>query len=72
VFEGSSRASDRPPLSDRECGVKRSPNTTPDEEFEVEIQPIFEDDDVGDNAPPELREADARLRATAAEQHPNG
>jgi hypothetical protein len=51
--------------------VRRLPNTTPDEEFEVEIRPIYEDDDFGDNAPPELREADARMRETAAEQHPS-
>ena len=41
-----------------------------DEEWEIEIRPFYEDDDFGDNATPELREADARLRATVAEQHP--
>ncbi len=49
--------------------VKRCP--MPGEESEIEIRPIYEDDDFGDNATPELREADARLRATVAEQHPN-
>jgi len=49
--------------------VKRCPNTMPGEEWEIEIRPIYEDDDFGDNATPELREADARLRATVAEQH---
>ena len=51
--------------------VKRCPNTTPDEEFEIEIRPLFEDGDFGDNETPELREADTRLRATMAEQHPS-
>jgi hypothetical protein len=50
--------------------VKRCPNTMPDEEWEIEIRPFYEDDDFGDKATPELREADARLRATVAEQHP--
>jgi hypothetical protein len=52
--------------------VKRCPNTMPDEEWEIEIRPIYSDDDFGDAATPELREIDDRLRATAAEQHPNG
>jgi hypothetical protein len=52
--------------------VKRCPNTMPDEEWEIEIRPIYSDDDFGDAATPELRETDDRLRATAAEQHPNG
>jgi hypothetical protein len=52
--------------------VKRSPNITPDEEWEVEIRPVYSDDDFGDNAPADLREADDRLRAAAAAQHPNG
>jgi hypothetical protein len=51
--------------------VKRFPNTMPSEEFEIEIRPLFEDGDFGDNETPELREADTRLRATVAEQHQN-
>lgn len=51
--------------------VRRCPNPMPGEESEIEIRPIYEDDDFGDNATPGLREADARLRATVAEQHPN-
>ena len=51
--------------------VKRFPNTMPTEEFEIEIRPLFEDGDFGDNETPELREADTRLRATVAEQHQN-
>jgi hypothetical protein len=49
--------------------VKRSPNTMPDEEFEIEIRPLMEPDDFGEALTPELREAQARRRATAAEQH---
>jgi hypothetical protein len=49
--------------------VKRCPNMTPDEEFEVEIRPIFGPDDFGDALTPELREAQARRQATADEQH---
>jgi hypothetical protein len=42
--------------------VKRMPN--PDgTEAEVEIRPVFEDDDFGDAFTPELREQEARLRA---------
>jgi hypothetical protein len=48
--------------------VKRWP--MPVEESEIEIRPIYEDDDFGDNATPELREADARLQAIVAERHP--
>jgi len=51
--------------------VKRFPNTMPTEEFEIEIRPLFEDGDFGDNETPALREADTRLRATVAEQHQN-
>jgi hypothetical protein len=49
--------------------VKRCPNTMPGEEWEVEIRPIYEADDFGDALTPELRESEARRRATAAEQH---
>jgi hypothetical protein len=35
---------------------------------EVEIRPIFEMEDFGDNATPELREQEARLRAQAAKK----
>ena len=35
---------------------------------EVEIRPIFEMEDFGDNATPELREQEARLRAQAAQK----
>lgn len=47
--------------------VKRWPS--PGEECEIEIRPVYEDADFGEAATPELREADARLRATVAEQH---
>ena len=44
--------------------VRRCPNPH-DEETEVEIRQVFEPDDVGANATPELREQEARLRAQA-------
>ncbi|HST63782.1 MAG TPA: YciI family protein [Mycobacteriales bacterium] len=47
--------------------VKRSPMA---DGAEMEIRPLFEDGDFGDNETPEQREADTRLRAAVAEQHP--
>jgi len=41
--------------------VKRIPNPTGDEGV-VEIRPVFEPEDFGDNLTPELREQDSRLR----------
>lgn len=43
--------------------VKRCPNPMPDTEAEIEIRPIFEADDFGDEYTPELREQEERLRA---------
>jgi hypothetical protein len=37
----------------------------PFQEGEVEIRPVFEDEDFGDELTPELREREARLRARA-------
>jgi hypothetical protein len=42
--------------------IKRAPM----EETEVEIRQVFESDDFGDSMTPELREAEARLRAQVA------
>jgi len=42
--------------------VKRCPNPH-EEECEIEIRPVFEVEDFGDGATPEIRERDARLRA---------
>jgi hypothetical protein len=42
--------------------VKRCPNPHA-EESEIEIRPLFEIEDFGDAATPEVREQDARLRA---------
>jgi hypothetical protein len=42
--------------------IKRAPF----QEGEVEIRPVFEDEDFGDELTPELREREARLRAQAA------
>jgi hypothetical protein len=42
--------------------VKRCPNPH-EEECEIEIRPLFEIEDFGDAATPEIREREARLRA---------
>jgi hypothetical protein len=42
--------------------VKRCPNPH-EEECDIEIRPVFEIEDFGDAATPEVRERDARLRA---------
>ena len=47
--------------------VKRCPNPH-EEECEIEIRPLFEIEDFGDAATPEIRERDARLRAQVAER----
>jgi hypothetical protein len=44
--------------------VKRCPNPT-GEESEIEIRPVFEADDFGDEFTPELRAKEERLRAEA-------
>ena len=44
--------------------AKRCPNPMPTES-ELEIRPVFELEDFGDAATPELRESEARLRAEA-------
>jgi hypothetical protein len=41
--------------------VKRAPNPM-EGESEIEIRPVFEPDDFGENLTPELREAEERLR----------
>jgi hypothetical protein len=50
--------------------VKRCPNPHEDE-CDIEIRPLFEIEDFGDAATPELREQEARLRAQA-EQNKRG
>lgn len=45
--------------------VKRIPNPT-GEESEVELRPVFEAEDFGDELTPELREQEARLREQTA------
>jgi len=36
---------------------------------QVELRPIFEDEDFGENLTPEMREKQAQLRAQASQQH---
>jgi hypothetical protein len=49
--------------------VRRCPDPMPGEEAELEIRPIFELDDFGDQVTPEVRERDTRLRAEIERQH---
>jgi hypothetical protein len=43
--------------------VKRVPDPMPDTDAIIEIRPVFEPDDFGDELTPELREKEASLRA---------
>jgi hypothetical protein len=45
--------------------VKRVPNPDEGVEAEIELRPVFEPDDFGDELTPELREQEARLREQA-------
>ncbi len=47
--------------------AKRCPNPT-GEESTLELRPVFELDDFGDNVTPEVRERDERLRSQLEEQ----
>ena len=48
--------------------AKRSPNPHKDEDSELEIRPLFEVEDFGDAATPEIREKEKRLREQVAQQ----
>lgn len=45
--------------------VKRCPNPMPGTEAEIEIRPLFEDEDFGEEFTQELQEQEARIRAKA-------
>src|SRR6188472_4084749 len=47
--------------------VRRCPNP-PEGDSDIEIRPVFENEDFGAELTPELREQDARLRAQTAKQ----
>ena len=49
--------------------VRRCPDPMPGEEAEIEIRPLFEADDFGEQFTPELRAQEARLRAEVEHQH---
>ena len=46
--------------------VKRAPNPFPNQDSEIEIRPLFEAEDLGEEFTPELREQEERVRAQAA------
>ena len=48
--------------------VKRCPDPMPGEESELEIRPVFEAEDFGEEFTPELRAREARLRAELEQQ----
>ena len=48
--------------------VKRCPDPMPGEEAEIEIRPVFEAEDFGDEYTPELRAQEERQRAAIARQ----
>lgn len=48
--------------------VRRCPDPMPGEESEIEIRPLFEMEDFGDEATPELRESEARMRKAMERQ----
>lgn len=52
--------------------VKRCPDPMPDEEAEIEIRPVFEADDFGEEFTPELRAQEERLRAEIERQQRSG
>jgi hypothetical protein len=49
--------------------VRRCPDPMPGEEAEIEIRPLFEADDFGEEFTPELRAQEDRLRAEIERQH---
>ena len=49
--------------------VRRCPDPMPGEEAEIEVRPLFEADDFGEEFTPELREQEERLRAEIERQH---
>jgi len=48
--------------------VRRCPDPMPGEESEIEIRPVFEDEDFGEEFTPELRAREERLRAEIERQ----
>jgi hypothetical protein len=48
--------------------VRRCPDPMPGEETELEIRPLFDMEDFGEAATPEVRENEARLRAKLEQQ----
>jgi hypothetical protein len=49
--------------------VRRCPDPMPGEESEIEIRPLFEADDFGEEFTPELRAQEERLRTEIERQH---
>jgi len=48
--------------------VQRCPDPMPGEETEIELRPLFEIDDFGENVTPEVRERDERLRVSLSQK----
>ena len=53
-------------MDEASSGRKRCPEPMPGEEAELEIRPLFETEDFGEEFTPELRAQEERVRAEAA------
>ena len=53
-------------MDDAIAWARRCPNPMPGSQTEIELRPVFEADDFGDELTPELRETEERLRAQSA------
>ena len=55
-------------LDEAVAWARRCPDPMPGEEAVLELRPLYELEDFGENATPEVRERDARLRAEIGKQ----
>lgn len=53
-------------MDDAIAWARQCPNPMPGSQTEIELRPLFEADDFGDELTPELRAADTRMRAQSA------
>ena len=53
-------------MADAIVWAQRCPNPMPGQQTEIELRPVFEADDFGDELTPDLRDAEERMRAQSA------
>ncbi|RVU46904.1 YciI family protein [Lujinxingia sediminis] len=58
-------------MEDAIAWARRCPSPMPGEEAELELRPIFEDEDFGEEFTPELREQEARMREKLQQNPPS-